>query len=88
MVTVPLTDSIGKAGAAISDPATQKGMRRSLVLTDDASRHPFLASLPPHIRMGVEPIRPRSKWYISRADIRGFFSAYVASVTAVMVFIA
>lgn len=27
-------------------------MRRSLVLGDEAARHPFLQSLPPHVRSG------------------------------------
>ncbi|WP_206240682.1 hypothetical protein [Novosphingobium terrae] len=33
-------------------------MRRSLVLGDEAARHPFLQSLPPHVRSGrVVPVR-------------------------------
>ncbi|MCB5424729.1 hypothetical protein H0274_05625 [Altererythrobacter sp. CC-YST694] len=33
-------------------------MRRSLVLTDETARHPFRASLPPHVTRGGGPIRP------------------------------
>ena len=36
-------------------------MRRTLVLTDETARHPFRASLPPHVRMGVEP-RTSLRW--------------------------
>jgi len=33
-------------------------MRRSLVLTNETARHPFRASLPPHVTRGGSPIRP------------------------------
>ena len=38
-------------------------MRRSLVQGDDAARHPFLQSLPRHIRhgMGADPVRKRNR---------------------------
>jgi hypothetical protein len=63
-------------------------MRRTLVLTDETARHPFLASLPPHVRSGEEPRTVRSKWQLTRADIRGFLATYLASVFAIMIFIA
>jgi hypothetical protein len=31
-------------------------MRRSLVLGDETARHPFLQSLPPHVRGGGQPV--------------------------------
>jgi hypothetical protein len=31
-------------------------MRRSLVLGDETARHPFLQSLPPHVRSGAQPV--------------------------------
>jgi hypothetical protein len=31
-------------------------MRRSLVLGDETARHPFLQSLPPHVRTGTRPV--------------------------------
>lgn len=31
-------------------------MRRSLVLGDETARHPFLQSLPPHVRSGGRPV--------------------------------
>lgn len=63
-------------------------MRKALVLSDESARHPFLASLPPHVRKGAEPIPARSGWVISRDDVRGFFGAYIACLLAVMIFIA
>lgn len=63
-------------------------MRRALVLTDETARHPFLASLPPHIRAGEPPVPARSRWRLTGADMRGFFSAYFASLVVIAVFIA
>ena len=63
-------------------------MRRSLVLTDETARHPFLASLPPHIRQGAEPKRIKRGWRLTAEDLRGFFIAYCACLLAVTVFIA
>lgn len=63
-------------------------MRRSLVLTDEKARHPFLASLPPHIRRGEEPVpvpRVRPSWF---RDLRDFFVAYAACFLAVSLYIA
>ncbi len=66
-------------------------MRRSLVLTDDAARHPFLASLPPHVRRGGDPVgaRPpvRPVLHLSRDDLRGFWLAYAGCFLAVSIFI-
>ena len=67
-------------------------MRRFLVLTDETARHPFLASLPPHVRRldaGTPP--PEKKWRpvppITAEDIRGFLMAYCACLLAVATFI-
>ncbi|MGB7372870.1 hypothetical protein [Pontixanthobacter sp.] len=62
-------------------------MRRSLVLTDETAGHPFLASLPPHIREEAIPVQARPKLRVTREDIRGFALAYVACFVAVTVFI-
>jgi len=64
------------------------GMRRALVLTDDSAGHPFLASLPPHIRQGVAPVKARPTWKISRTDVRSFFGAYFACFVGALIFIA
>jgi hypothetical protein len=62
-------------------------MRRSLVVTDESARHPFLASLPPHVRSG-KPEKPARHWLrVSRDDIRGFFLAYVGCFVAASLFI-
>lgn len=62
--------------------------RRSLVMTDEAARHPFLASLPPHVRRGTQPLALRRGWNLEPRDWRDFLAAYCASFIAVMLFIA
>jgi len=63
-------------------------MRRSLVLTDESARHPFLATLPPHIRRDREPIPSRMPWRLTIDDVRTFLIAYVACFMAVSAFMA
>lgn len=65
-------------------------MRRSLVLTDELARHPFRASLPPHVRrLGADEIEPRVPWRERMlADVRGFAQAYCACFLAITAFIA
>ncbi len=60
-------------------------MRRSLVLTDDSARHPFLRSLPVHVRAGTPVLRKR---VISLDDVRDFLMAYCACFLAAMLFFA
>jgi hypothetical protein len=63
--------------------------RRNLVMTDETARHPFLQSLPPHVRR-IEPDvegRPASRWRFTAIDIRQFLMAYCATFIAVTVFI-
>ncbi len=63
-------------------------MRRSLVLTDEQARHPFLASLAPHIRRGEAALavpRARPGWM---QDLRDFLMAYCACFIAVSLYIA
>ncbi|MDN3645691.1 hypothetical protein QWY75_05660 [Pontixanthobacter aestiaquae] len=62
-------------------------MRRSLVLTDETAGHPFLASLPPHIRAQVPPVKARTGLRLTRDDIRGFVAAYLGCFVAVSIFI-
>lgn len=64
-------------------------MRRTLVLTSESARHPFLASLPPHVRAGVAamPIK-RSQGWFSMQDLRDFLLAYCACFLAVSLYIA
>jgi hypothetical protein len=63
-------------------------MRRTLVLTDETARHPFLASLPPHIRLGAEARAiPRQRGW-GMQDLRDFLMAYCACFVAVSTFIA
>ncbi|MBN8499809.1 MAG: hypothetical protein J0M19_01500 [Sphingomonadales bacterium] len=65
-------------------------MRRSLVITDEAARHPFLAQLPPHIRGRAVPIARSSahRLLFSLDDLRQFLLAYCACFLAVSLYIA
>lgn len=65
---------------------TTSPRRRYLVLTDESARHPFRASLPPHVRSAAIP-EPRS-WRLSRRDWRDFFATWFAGFAAVTMFIA
>ena len=62
-------------------------MRRSLVLTDETARHPFRASLPPHVReVRIENRVPwrEQLWH----DARGFAQAYCVCLLAAAAFLA
>jgi hypothetical protein len=63
-------------------------MRRALVITDETARHPFLASLPPHVRTSTEPGAPQRTWRITVQDVKDFLLAYCACFLAVSAFIA
>jgi len=65
-------------------------MRRSVVLTDESARHPFRASLPPHVRrLPADEVEPRVPWRERMADdVRGFAQTYFACLLAVTAFIA
>ena len=65
------------------------GMRRYLVLGDETARHPFRQSLPPHVcEVAVpEPWTWRQALAISREDVRGFATSYIACLVAVAAFI-
>lgn len=62
--------------------------RRYLVLTNEAARHPFRASLPPHVREPLtdEPAKPRD-WRPSRADWHQFLATWCAGFIAVTAYI-
>jgi hypothetical protein len=62
--------------------------RRYLVLSDEAARHPFRASLPPHVRMPLEETpEPARNWRITRRDWRQFIATYSAAFIVVTAFI-
>jgi hypothetical protein len=65
-------------------------MRRSLVLTQETARHPFRASLPPHVfEMRDWTAEPKVPWRQTLwTDVRGFAQAYCACLLAVTAFIA
>ena len=63
--------------------------RRALVLADETARHPFLRSLPPHVRKPVaEPTDWRARFRVTASDWRSFFTTYCAGFVIVSVFIA
>ena len=62
-------------------------MRRSLVLTDESTRHPFRQTLPPHVSGTLYDIPAESLWRLTAEDARGFASVYLATFAAVLVFI-
>jgi hypothetical protein len=63
-------------------------MRRALVMTDETARHPFLASLPPHIRGFAAQGPAQRTWRITVQDVKDFLLAYCACFLAVSAFIA
>jgi hypothetical protein len=71
----------------ITRPRADKQGRRSLVLTDESARHPFRASLPPHVKADLIPIPAESLWRLTMDDVRGVASTYVASTAAILAFI-
>jgi len=65
--------------------------RRALVLTSEAARHRFRASLPPHVlsakgRGGSYPLR-RRRPLLTRQDLRDFLFSYCACLCAVGAFL-
>lgn len=76
--------------------------RRALVLTNESARHPFRASLPPHVTAVAKPRDPQivrtehgrdesaqgqMLWRLTRDDVRGFATTYFAVFAAVLAFI-
>ena len=67
-------------------------MRRALVLTNEAARHPFRASLPPCATMRAGEIENRVPWRkvlgLSRQDMESLAATYCAGFVATITFIA
>ncbi|MBX7495734.1 hypothetical protein K3172_07675 [Qipengyuania sp. 6B39] len=63
-------------------------MRRALVLTSEAARHWFRASLPQRrLAFADLPATGPVSWQITASDIRGVATTYFATVAAVLAFI-
>ena len=62
-------------------------MRRSLVLTDEAARHPFRTKLPSHVRRADAAPVEAPLWQITASDVRGVATTYFATLAAVLAFI-
>lgn len=69
------------------EPARRSPVRRALVLTDDAARHGFRATLPLHVRQPLPP-QLAERWWISKRDWRQFFATYAAGFVVVSAFFA
>ena len=81
-----------EAGPEIESRRLPGRKRRSLVLTNEAARHPFRASLAPHVTRvdavdAEEEAAPEGFWTLTRDDVRGFATTYFAVFAAVLVFI-
>lgn len=64
-------------------------MRRALVLTSEAARHPFRASLPQR-RQAFSDLAPPHRttdWRLTSDDVRGVATTYFATLAAVLAFI-
>jgi hypothetical protein len=63
-------------------------MRRALVLTDERRRHPFLASLPPHVRQPLaEVVETPSPWKLNANDWQQAGATYIAGFVAISAYI-
>ena len=67
-------------------------MRRALVLTNEAARHPFRASLPPCVFERADRVEQTVPWRLSlglsRSDMRSLAATYSAGFIATLAFIA
>ena len=67
-------------------------MRRALVLSTESARHPFRASLPPHVYARMGEIEPQVSWYqrlgLSRANIETAAATYCTGFVATLAFFA
>ena len=63
-------------------------MRRFLVLTDETARHPFRASLPPHVVRDAAPIPvARSNPMLTASEWRLLATTYAGALVAVSLFL-
>lgn len=78
-----------RRGESFLNTAHMNNTRRALVLTDESAGHPFLRSLPVHVRKGTRtPADNARGWKFTRRDWRDFLGAYCASFVMVSAFIA
>lgn len=89
-VTVPPVDT-GKAALANGYHRVNiAAMRRSLVLTDESARHPFRASLPPHVSTRAGEVEHAVHWTrrlgLTRRDAQTIAATYCAGFVATTAF--
>ncbi len=65
-------------------------MRRSLVLTTESARHPFRASLPPHVYARIAEVEATVHWTkrlgLTRQDVDTIAATYCAGLVATTAF--
>lgn len=67
-------------------------MRRALVLTDESARHPFRASLPPHVVLRANEVEKIVPWRVrlglTRKEAETVLATYAAGFVATLTFFA
>ena len=65
-------------------------MRRALVLTDESARHPFRASLPPHVVHRANEIERTVPWRLrlglTRKELESVAATYVAGFVGTLTY--
>lgn len=65
-------------------------MRRALVLTDESARHPFRASLPPHVAARANEIERTVPWRLrlslTRKEAESVMATYAAGFVATLTY--
>lgn len=56
-------------------------------MTDEGARHPFRASLPPHVRHFEDSASFASLMHLTASDVRGVATTYFATLAATLAFI-
>lgn len=56
-------------------------------MTDEGARHPFRASLPPHVRYFEDSASFASLMHLTASDVRGVATTYFATLAATLAFI-
>ncbi|GGD53304.1 hypothetical protein GRI62_04860 [Erythrobacter arachoides] len=65
-------------------------MRRALVLTDESARHPFRASLPPHVVLRANEVERTVPWRLklrlTRQEAESVLATYAAGFVGTLAY--
>ncbi|MEM9501147.1 MAG: hypothetical protein AAF941_04810 [Pseudomonadota bacterium] len=86
MTYAKLTHDLVRKPNVRREDADRSSKRRALVLTDEEAQHPFRSNLPPYVKADLHDIPAESLWALTRDDVRGFASTYVAATAAILAF--